>query len=248
VIPSLEATGKVVIVTGGSKGLGRAMALGFAEGGADVVVASRKLGACEAVADEVRRMGRRALAVSCHVADWDQCSALVDAAVAEFGRIDVLVNNAGIAPVPPSLLAVTDDLFDKTIAVNLKGPLRLIALGAEHMAEGGSVINISSKAALHPQPFTVVYAAAKAGLNALTMAAATEYGPRGIRVNAIVCGTFHTDSLHASLPSEEARAAMASNVALGRIASADEIVGTALFLASDASSYLTGQLVVLDGG
>ena len=247
-IPSLDATDKVAIVTGGSKGLGRAMALGFAEGGADVVVASRKLGPCEAVADEVRRMGRRALAVSCHVGDWDQCRALVDATVAEFGRIDVLVNNAGIAPVPPSLLAVTDDLFDKTVGVNLKGPLRLTALSAEHMASGGSVVNISSKASLHPQPFTVVYAAAKAGLNALTMAAATEYGPRGIRVNAIVCGTFHTDSLHASLPSEEAQAAMAQNVALGRIASADEIVGTALFLASDASSYLTGQLIVLDGG
>jgi NAD(P)-dependent dehydrogenase (short-subunit alcohol dehydrogenase family) len=248
VIPSLDATGKVAIVTGGSKGLGRAMALGFAEAGADVVVASRKLGPCEAVADEVRRTGRRALAVSCHVGDWEQCDALVDTTVAEFGRIDVLVNNAGIAPVPPSLLAVTDDLFDKTVAVNLKGPLRLTALSAEHMAYGGSVINISSKASLHPQPFTVVYAAAKAGLNALTMAAATEYGRRGIRVNAIVCGTFHTDSLHASLPSKEAQAAMASNVAVGRIASADEIVGTALFLASDASSYLTGQLIVLDGG
>ena len=130
----------------------------------------------------------------CHVGDWDQCAALIDATVAEFGRIDVLVNNAGIAPVPPSLLDVTSELFDKTIAVNLKGPLRLTALAAEHMAAGGSIINISSKASLHAMPFTVVYAAAKAGLNALTKAAAAEYGPRGIRVNAIVCGTFHTDS------------------------------------------------------
>ena len=162
-IPSLDATGKVVVVTGGSKGLGRAMALGFAEAGADVVVASRKLEPCEVVADEVRALGRRALAVSCHVGDWDQCGALVDAAVAEFGRIDVLVNNAGIAPVPPSLLAVTPDLFDKTIAVNLKGPLRLTALVAEHMPAGGAVINVSSKASLHPSSFTVVYAAAKAG-------------------------------------------------------------------------------------
>ena len=132
-IPTLDATGKVVVVTGGSKGLGRAMALGFAEAGADVVVASRKLEPCEAVAAEVRALGRRALAVSCHVGDWDQCGALVDATVAEFGRIDVLVNNAGIAPVPPSLLDVTPELFDKTIAVNLKGPLRLTALAAEHM-------------------------------------------------------------------------------------------------------------------
>jgi NAD(P)-dependent dehydrogenase (short-subunit alcohol dehydrogenase family) len=224
------------------------MACGFAEAGADVVVASRKLELCEAVADEVRAMGRRALAVSCHVGDWEQCGALVDATVAEFGRIDVLVNNAGIAPVPPSLLDVTADLFDKTIAVNLKGPLRLTALAAQHMAPGGSVINISSKASLHPTMLTVVYAAAKAGLNALTKAAANELGQRGIRVNAIVCGTFHTDSLHASLPSQEMQTQMASKVSLGRIASASEIVGTALYLASDASSYLTGELILLDGG
>ncbi len=247
-IPSLDASGKVVVVTGGSKGLGRAMALGFAEAGADVAVASRKRNLCEEVADEVRAMGRRALAVECHVGEWDQCATLVDVTVAEFGRVDVLVNNAGIAPVPPSLLEVTADLFDKTIGVNLKGPLRLTALAAEHMSPGGAVINISSKASLYPTSFTVVYAAAKAGLNALTKAAARELGARGIRVNAIVCGTFHTDSLHASLPSEEMQAQMAASVALGRIASPDEIVGTALYLASDASSYLNGELIVLDGG
>ena len=247
-IPTLDATGKVVVVTGGSKGLGRAMALGFAEAGADVVVASRKLEPCEEVAAEVRTLGRRALAVSCHVGDWDQCGALVGATLAEFGRVDVLVNNAGIAPVPPSLLDVTPELFDKTIAVNLKGPLRLTALAAQHMPAGGTVINVSSKASLHPSSFTVVYAAAKAGLNALTRAAAEEYGPRGIRVNAIVCGTFHTDSFHASLPTEEGQVQMASGVALGRIADAEELVGTALYLASDASSYLTGELILLDGG
>jgi NAD(P)-dependent dehydrogenase (short-subunit alcohol dehydrogenase family) len=247
-IPSLDASGKVVVVTGGSKGLGRAMALGFAEAGADVVVASRKRNLCEEVADEIRARGRRALAVECHVGEWDQLATLIDETVAAFGRIDVLVNNAGIAPVPPSLLDVTDDLFDKTIAVNLKGPLRLTALAGEHMPPGGAVINISSKASLYPTPFTVVYAAAKAGLNALTKAAANELGPRGIRVNAIVCGTFHTDSLHASLPSEDMQAQMAATVALGRIAAPDEIVGTALYLASDASSYLSGELIVLDGG
>jgi NAD(P)-dependent dehydrogenase (short-subunit alcohol dehydrogenase family) len=196
----------------------------------------------------VRALGRRALPVRCHVGEWDDCAALIDATVAEFGRIDVLVNNAGIAPVPPSLLDVTPELFDKTIAVNLKGPLRLTALAAEHMHAGGAIINISSKASVQPSSFTVVYAAAKAGLNALTRASAEELGPRGIRVNAIVCGTFHTDSLHASLPSEEAQTQMAAGIALGRIASADEIVGTALYLASDASSYLTGELILLDGG
>ncbi|HLK41745.1 MAG TPA: SDR family oxidoreductase [Thermoleophilia bacterium] len=246
--PTLSAQDKVVVVTGGSKGLGRAMALGFAEAGADVVVSSRKLGPCEEVADEIRALGRRALPVACHVGDWDQCAALIDTVIAEFGRVDVLVNNAGIAPVPPSLLGVTAELFDKTIAVNLRGPLRLTALAAEHMPAGGCVINISSKAALYPTAFAVVYAAAKAGLNALTRAAANEFAPRGIRVNAIVCGTFHTDSFHASAPTAELQAGMASRVALGRIASADEIVGTALFLASDASAYMTGELLVLDGG
>ena len=247
-IPSLSAAGKVVVVTGASKGLGRAMALGFAEAGADVVVASRRLDACEAVADEVRALGARALAVACHVGDWDDCAALVSASVEAFGRVDVLVNNAGIAPVPPSLLGVTSELFDKTIAVNLKGPLRLTALAVEHMPPGGAVINISSKASVHPSPFTVVYAAAKAGQNALTKAAAQEFGGRGIRVNGIVCGTFHTDSFHSSAPSEEMQDQMAERVTLGRIAAPEEIVGTALYLASDASSYLTGELIMLDGG
>jgi len=246
--PSFDCDGKVVVITGGSKGLGRAMALGFAEAGADVVIASRKLDACEAVADEVRALGRRALAVSCHVGDWPQCEHLVNTTVAEFGRIDVLVNNAGIAPVPPSLLGVTEDLFDKTIAVNLKGPLRLSALAAVHMPHGGAILTISSKASTHPSPFTVVYAAAKAGLNALTKAMAQEFAPQGVRVNGIICGTFHTDSFHRSIPDDAAEAAVAARVSLGRIADADEIVGTALYLATDASSYLTGQMIVLDGG
>jgi NAD(P)-dependent dehydrogenase (short-subunit alcohol dehydrogenase family) len=247
-IPTLDASGKVVVITGASKGLGRAMALGFAEAGADIVVASRKIEGCELVADEVRALGRRALAVACHVGDWEQCARLVDATVADFGQIDVLVNNAGIAPVPPSLVGITEELFDKTIDVNLKGPLRLMGLAAEHMGPGSSVINVSSKASLHPSPFTIVYAAAKAGLNAITRAAATELGPRGIRVNAIVCGTFHTDSFHQSAPTDDLQAQMASRIALGRIAGPEEIVGTALYLASNASSYLTGELIVLDGG
>jgi NAD(P)-dependent dehydrogenase (short-subunit alcohol dehydrogenase family) len=246
--PTFRCDGKVAVVTGGSKGLGRAMALGFAEAGAEVVVASRKLDACEAVAEEVRALGRRALAVSCHVGDWSQCSALVDTSVQEFGRIDILVNNAGIAPVPPSLLGVTEELFDKTVGVNLKGPLRLSALAAEHMPTGATIVNISSKASIHPSPFTVVYAAAKAGLNTLTKAMAQEFAPRGIRVNGIICGTFHTDSFHSSLPDAAAAEAMTERIAVGRIADADEIVGTTLYLATDASSYLTGQMIQLDGG
>ena len=246
--PTFRLDGKVALITGGSKGLGRAMALAFAEAGADVVVASRKAEACEEVAAEVRALGRRGVAVGCHVGVWSECESLVARTVAELGRLDVLVNNAGIAPVPPSLDGVTEDLFDKTIAVNLKGPLRLSGVAAAHLHDGGSIINISSVASLRPSPHTVVYAAAKAGLNALTKASAQELGPRGIRVNCIICGTFQTDSFARSIPSDEVARQLASRIPLGRIASADEIVGTALFLASDASSYMTGALLSLDGG
>ncbi len=246
--PSFRLDGKVALVTGGSKGLGRAIALGFAEAGADVVVASRKVEACEEVATEIRALGRRALAVGCHEGEWDQCEALVMRAVREMGHLDVLVNNAGIAPVPPSLGGITAQLFDKTIAVNLNGPLRLMSLVAEHLPAGGSVINISSLASLRPTPQTVVYAAAKAGLNVLTLAAARELGPKGIRVNAIVCGSFQTDSFGRSIPTAEFEAQLASTIPLGRIATPDEIVGTSLFLASGASAYMTGALVTLSGG
>ena len=246
--PSFRLDEKIVVVTGASRGLGRAMALGFADAGAHVVVSSRKQVECEQVAQAIRARGQRALAVACHVGDWAQCAALVDAAVAEFGRIDVLVNNAGIAPVPPSLLGVTEALYAKTMDVNFKGPLRLTALAAEHMPRGGVIINVSSKASLRPSPFTIVYAAAKAAQNVLTKAAAQEFGPRGIRVNGIVCGTFHTDSLHQSAPTEELQKQLARTTSLGRIADAEEIVGTAIYLASDASSYLTGELILLDGG
>jgi NAD(P)-dependent dehydrogenase (short-subunit alcohol dehydrogenase family) len=247
-LPSFRLDGKVAIVTGGSKGLGRAIALGFAQAGADVVVSSRKGEGCEEVAAAVRALGRRAAAISCHVGEWDQCEHLVARTVDEMGGLDILVNNAGIAPVPPSLAGITEELFDKTFAVNLKGPFRLCGLAAEQMSDGGSIINVSSKASVRPSPGTVVYAAAKAGLNVLTQAASQELGARGIRVNAIVCGPFHTDSFDRSMPSPEAEAQLAARISLGRIGGADEVVGTALFLASEASSYMTGALLALDGG
>ena len=243
-----DLTGKVAVITGASKGLGRAMALGFADAGADVVVSSRRIDACEEVAAEIRAKGRRALAVACHVADWAQCDALVAAAVAEFGKINILVNNAGIAPVPPSLMGVTEELFDKTFGVNVKGPLRLMAMAAEHMPAGGSIINISTKASQRPSPFTVVYAGSKAALNAITQATAQEFGPRGIRVNAIVCGPFITDSFSKAIPTPEAAKRVAKMISVGHIGQPEEILGTALLLASDASSYMTGALLNLDGG
>jgi NAD(P)-dependent dehydrogenase (short-subunit alcohol dehydrogenase family) len=247
-LPSFRLDGKVAVVTGGSKGLGRAIAVGFAEAGADVVVSSRNVDACESVANEVRAHGRRALAVGCHVGRWADCDSLVARTIEEFGGFDVLVNNAGIAPVPPSLRGITEELFDKTIGVNLKGPLRLTALAGDHLGAGSSIINISSQASLRPTPHTVVYAAAKAGLNTLTEAASQELGAKGIRVNAIVCGPFHTDSFERSMPSAEIEALLTARIAVGRIAAPEEVVGTALFLASDASAYMTGALLALDGG
>jgi NAD(P)-dependent dehydrogenase (short-subunit alcohol dehydrogenase family) len=246
--PSFRLDGKVALITGGSKGLGRAMALGFAEAGADIVVASRRLEACERVADEIRSQGRQALAIGCHVGEWEQCESLISRAMDEWGHLEILVNNAGIAPAPPSLLGISEILFDKTMAVNVKGPVRITALAAEHLPEGGSIINISSKAAVRPTPFTMVYSASKAALNAFTQAASQELGPKGIRVNAIVCGPFHSDSFDKALSSPEFEGMVTAQISLGRIGSAEEIVGTALFLASDASSYMTGSLIALDGG
>jgi NAD(P)-dependent dehydrogenase (short-subunit alcohol dehydrogenase family) len=242
-----DLTGRVALVTGGSRGLGRAMVLGMAAAGADVVIASRKLDACEALARQVREStGRRALPVACHVGHWTELEALVDAAYEEFGRVDVLVNNAGMSPVYPEPAAVSEDLWDKVIGVNLKGPFRLIALVGPRMAEqgGGSIINISSTASLHPRPEVIPYAAAKAGLNALTQAFARAWP--SVRVNCIVPGAFLTDISKAwDMDAFERRA---ERLALRRAGRPEEIVGAALYLASDASSYTTGALLSVDGG
>ncbi len=169
-----DVSGKVVLITGGSRGLGRAMSLAFAEGGAKVVVASRKLEECEKVVAEIVSQGGEAMPLSCHVGQWDGLEAAVDSVITQYGRIDVLINNAGMSPLAPSLLETSEALFDKIIDVNLKGPTRLTALCASSMANsgGGAVINISSLASLKPSPVTTVYSAAKAGLNALTAASA----------------------------------------------------------------------------
>ena len=245
-----DVAGKVVLITGGSRGLGRAMAMGFAERGAKVVVASRKLAACDALAAEIRRSGGDAFAVACHVGQWDTLPSVVNMVVDHYGRLDVLINNAGMSPLADSLLATSETLFDKVVAVNLKGPLRLSALAAEAMkhAGGGSIINISSLAALKPTPLTTVYSAAKAGLNALTRAAAQEFASANIRVNAIVCGTFDTDIVAGFVRDPDLLAEIVKPVAMGRVGRPDEVIATALYLASSASSYMTGALITLDGG
>ena len=243
-----DLAGKVALVTGGSRGLGRAMALGLADAGADLVIASRKLDACRAVALEVESRGRRALAISANVGRWEELDGLVDAAYEAFGRVDVLVNNAGMSLLYGDLGEVTESMWDKVVGLNLKGPFRLIALVGPRMAAdgGGSIINVSSTGSIRPAPFMLPYDAAKAGLNALTVGFAHAYGPT-VRVNCIMAGPFFTDvAEHWDLKAFEAAAR--ARHALQRGGQPDEIVGAALYFASDASSYTTGASLRVDGG
>jgi NAD(P)-dependent dehydrogenase (short-subunit alcohol dehydrogenase family) len=244
-----DLSGRVALVTGGSRGLGREMVLAFARAGADVVIASRKLDRCEAVAREVEAAtGRRALAHACHVGRWDDLERLVEAAYGAFGKIDVLVNNAGMSPLYDDVASVSEELWDKVLAVNLKGPFRLTALVGTRMAAGagGSIINVSSVGSIRPYGGIVPYAAAKAGLNAMTVAFAHAFGPT-VRVNCIMPGTFVTD-INRNWDWETFRAQHATRLALRRAGEAAEIVGAALYLASDASSYTTGAILRVDGG
>lgn len=244
-----DLTGKVAVVTGGSRGLGRSMVEAFARQGADVVIASRKLPACEILAQKVTdETGRRAVGIECHVGHWDHCDALFERVYDEFGRCDVLVNNAGMSPLYDSLAEVTEALYDKVLSVNLRGPFRLSALFGERMAaeDGGSIINVSSVAAVRPTPVEAAYGAAKAGLNNMTVSFSRAYAPK-VRVNCIMPGPFLTDISKAWDLDEFAERA-ANDIPLQRGGEPDEVVGAALYFASAASSYTTGSVLKIDGG
>ena len=239
-----DLSGKVALVTGGSRGLGYQMVKAMAQHGADVVIASRKLDNCRTVAAEVEAMGRRAMAHSVHAAHWASIDELVAEVYAQFGRIDILVNNAGMSPPMPSH-DVTEELFDSVVGLNFKGPFRLASQVARRMAlgDGGVIINVSSSGALMPLPFVVPYGAAKAALNSMTRSLAAEYGPK-VRVNTISPGPFLTD-ISKAWPAEQRETA--AN-ALGRPGRPEEIVSAALFLASPDSSFVNGALIRVDGG
>ncbi|MCB1645069.1 MAG: SDR family oxidoreductase [Pseudomonadales bacterium] len=239
-----DLTGKVALVTGGSRGLGYQMVKAFAERGADVIIASRKLDACEVVAEEVRALGRKALAVSVHAGKWDEIDRLIETAYAEFGKVDILVNNAGMSPAVPSH-EMPENLFDSVMNLNFKGPFRLASQIGHRMSEGegGVIINISSSGSLKPLPAVVPYSGAKAALNAMSVSMAAEYGPK-VRVNTIVAGPFLTDIAKAW--TEEARQKQPNM--LGRAGNPEEIVTAALYLASPASSFTTGAMIRVDGG
>lgn len=244
-----ELTGKVALVTGASRGLGLAIARGLRDAGCTVIVSSRKRDACE---QAVAALGDSngpgsAHPFELHVGKWDSIEPAVDRIIADFGSLDIVVNNAGIAPLADNLLSVSEALWDKTIEVNLKGPFRLMAVAGARMAAagGGSIINISSIGAVRPSPPEAMYAAAKNGLNALTMAFAQEYAPT-VRVNCVMPGGFATDM--AENWDEEFVGKIIDRLPAGRLGRPEEIAGLVTHLASAAAGYTTGAIIPVDGG
>ena len=247
--PLFDFTGKVALVTGGSRGLGYQMIKAFAERGADVIVVSRKIEACEAVCEEMRALGRKALAISAHVGRWDECDRLVEEAYAAFGRVDILVNNAGMSPRAPSH-EVTEKLFDSVLNLNFKGPFRLSSQVAKRMFDageaggpGGCIINVTSSGSMMPLPGVVPYGSSKAALNAMGRSLAWEYAPH-VRVNTLSPGAFRTDIVEAW--PDKGRGPIA--IPRGHAAEPEDIITAALFLASPASVNVTGSIVRCDGG
>ncbi len=240
-----DMSGKVALVTGGSRGLGYEICKGLADAGADIIVASRKKENCETVAKEIQAMGRKAIGVGCHVGRWDDLERLVATSYDTFGKVDILVNNAGMSPLAASSFDTSEELFDKVISVNFKGPFRLASLVGHRMAagDGGNIINISSVGAIRPQPAYGPYAGAKAALNAITVAHSFEFAPK-VRVNGIMPGSFRTDIAKAWPKDKESKATSA----IPRFGEADEIVTTVLYLASNHSGFTTGTVVRVDGG
>ena len=240
-----DFTGRVAIVTGGSRGLGLAMSKALAEQGATVIIASRKLENCEAAAREIAERGGRAVAVGAHLGKWADIERLVDIAYRDFGKVDIVVNNAGMSPLAASSADTSEALFDKVVDVNFKGPFHMTALCGSRMAagSGGSIINITSIGSIRPRPDYGPYAGAKAALNAITVAHAFEFAPK-VRVNAILPGSFRTD-IAKHWPAEKETKI---DSAIRRYGEPEEIVSTVLYLASDASSFTTGALIRVDGG
>jgi NAD(P)-dependent dehydrogenase (short-subunit alcohol dehydrogenase family) len=240
-----DLSGKVAIVTGGSRGIGRAIAQGLAEAGADVVVASRKLEQCELAVAEIRAStATKPAAIACHVGKWEDCGRLIEQAVERMGRLDILVNNAGMSPLYSSIHEITEELFDKTIGVNLKGPFRLGALAAAYMADhdGGSIINVGTSGSTMSSVSELPYACAKAGLNLMTVGLANAYGPK-VRVNAVLPGPFRTDiskgwATEGDLP----------YLPMRRMGRPEEVAPIVVHLASPASSFTTGAIIRVDGG
>ena len=242
-----DLTDRVAIVTGGTRGIGRSISEGFVAAGARVAVASRKADACEETARALTASGGEAIGVPTHTGDLDALQALVATTVDRFGRLDILVNNAATA-LREDIGSFTPEAYAKSMDVNLRGPVFLVEAAIPHLEQSpaGAIVNVISAGAFLFAGFTATYAAAKAALFSFTRAWAAELAPRGIRVNALAPGSVDTDMMRAN--PEAARERMAQASLQGRAAHADEIVGPALFLASDAASFVTGQVLIADGG
>lgn len=244
-----DLTGKVAIVTGASKGIGAAIARGLAEFGAHVVLSSRKQDAVETVAAGFRADGLEAAAVAAHMGDPTAIRRLVDETHQLHGRLDIIVNNAATNPVYGPLLDADDVAFDKIIGVNLKGPLDLARAAHPHLRQhGGSILNISSIGGLSPEPGLGLYSVSKAALVSLTKVMADEWGGDGIRVNAICPGLIQTKFSAALWQDEQVLQRFLRDIPLGRVGQPEDVVGLAIYLASDAARYCTGAIFTVDGG
>ena len=242
-----DLSGRVAIVTGGTRGIGRAIAEGFVAAGASVVVGSRKADACAETEAHLQAMGGEALGVPSHMGDLDDVAMLVDRTVERFGRIDIVVNNAANALALP-LGQLTPEAWSKSLDTNLRGPTFLVERALPHLEATGNaaVLNVISAGAFLANANGAMYAAGKAGLMAMTRAQASAFALRGVRVNALAPGTVDTDMVRNNGP--EAAERMANAAPMQRAADADEMVGPALLLCSDAGSFITGQVILADGG
>jgi NAD(P)-dependent dehydrogenase (short-subunit alcohol dehydrogenase family) len=248
--------GKVAVVTGGGRGIGQAIAFGFARSGAKVVITSRKTQDLEATAAEIRAFGGEALPLPAHLGKMDEIQKMVDIVMERFGRIDILVNNAGASPAMGSVLECEERLWDTIMNLNLKGVYFVSQAVARVMKKqgGGKIINIASIDGFNPEPGVSIYSVSKAGVRMITKAFASELAPLNIQVNTIAPGPISTKMMNshwahlAPEEAEKAKAALEKILPTGRIGQPDEIVGAALYLASEASSYTTGTEIVIDGG
>jgi NAD(P)-dependent dehydrogenase (short-subunit alcohol dehydrogenase family) len=246
----IDLTGKVALVTGGSRGLGRAMSIGLAAAGAAVVVASRKLDACESVVAEIEAAGGSAFPIAAHTGRTEELDALIEGALGHYGRVDILINNAGISPAWGGLGELSPELFHKMFDVNTMGPWYLASRLAPHMAEqgGGVVVNVISVAALKPPANMGFYAATKAALQAMTQVMAAEWAPLKIRVNNLAPGNYHSDLFDSAAQNPAYLQGAIDACLQKRVAETEEILGPLLYLVSDMSAFTTGATLVSDGG